>query len=110
MAILQWNESFSVGVTEIDRQHQKLVAMINELSEAMKQGKGKMVLGKVLNNLIDYTATHFQTEEKYFDQYNYPKTSAHTKEHTNFVINIMEFKKDFDDGKLALSMDVMHFL
>ena len=41
MAIIQWNDSLSVNVVEIDKQHQKLVAMINDLNDAMRQGKGK---------------------------------------------------------------------
>jgi hemerythrin len=45
MALIQWNDSLSVNVVEIDKQHQKLVRMINELNDAMRQGKGKEALG-----------------------------------------------------------------
>ena len=47
MAIVTWNDSLSVNVTEIDEQHKKLVSMINELNEAMQQGKGKEVHGRL---------------------------------------------------------------
>ena len=57
MALINWNNSMSVRVAKIDQQHQKLIAMINDLDDAMKQGKGKEVLGKVLSSLISYTAT-----------------------------------------------------
>lgn len=40
MPLIQWNESLSVGVVEIDRQHRKLVELINDLNNAMRQGKG----------------------------------------------------------------------
>jgi hemerythrin len=110
MALIQWNDSLSVDVAEIDRQHQKLVLMINELSEAMKQGKGKDVLGKILNSLIGYTATHFQTEEKYFDLYRYPETAIHKKEHVAFVQNISDFKDGFEKGKLSVTIELMNFL
>ncbi len=52
MALIQWDGSFSVKVAEIDQQHQKLVSMINDLNDAMKQGKGKDVLGKIVNELV----------------------------------------------------------
>ena len=68
MALLQWSDALSVGVVEIDRQHQKLVTMINDLNDAMRAGKGKDALGKTIAELIAYAATHFKTEEKYFDQ------------------------------------------
>ena len=44
MSLITWDESLSVNVAEIDRQHQKRVAMINELHDAMKSGKGKEIV------------------------------------------------------------------
>jgi hemerythrin len=110
MAFVNWDDSFSVSVTEIDRQHQKLVSMINELDGAMRQGKGKDFLGKIINDLIDYTATHFKTEEKYFDQFGYPETDSHKKEHTAFVQKVSDFKDGFEKEQLTLSIGVINFL
>ena len=110
MAFIKWDDSYSVKVTEIDMQHQKLVAMINELHDAMKDGRGKEVIGKLIIDLIGYTATHFKTEEKYFDQFGYPETDSHKKEHAAFVQKISEFKDGFEKGQLSLTIDVMNFL
>jgi hemerythrin len=110
MALIQWNDSFSVNVVEIDRQHQKLVGMLNDLGDAMHQGKSKDVLGKIINGLVDYAVTHFKTEEKYFDQFKYPASNSHKKEHIDFTKKVAEFKAGFDAGKLALSIEVMNFL
>jgi hemerythrin len=110
MAFINWHADLSVNVTEIDRQHQKLIAMINELHEAMKLGKGKEVLGKILESLSDYTVTHFTLEEQYFAQFGYPDAAAHIKEHAAFVQKVTEFKQGFDEGRILLSMDIMSFL
>jgi hemerythrin len=48
MSIIQWDESFSVNVAEIDKQHQRLLEMINELYDAMRQGRGKVIIGKTI--------------------------------------------------------------
>ena len=48
MALLNWDSSLSVNVAEIDKQHKKLINMINELNEAMKRGEGKNVIEKTL--------------------------------------------------------------
>ena len=85
MAFIDWDDSFSVKVKEIDAQHKRLVDMLNELYDAMRQGKGKEVLGKIIGGLIEYTDVHFKTEEKYFDKFGYPETEAHKKEHSDFV-------------------------
>lgn len=110
MGLIKWDDSFSVKVTEIDQQHQKLILMINDLNDAMKQGKGKEILGKIVNELATYATTHFKTEEKYFDQFAYPDTSTHKKTHAAFVQNVSDFKRGFDNGKLSLSIEVMNFL
>jgi hemerythrin len=110
MAVMQWNANLSVGVAVIDNQHQRLLAQINELSEAMKQGKGKEVLGKTLTNLISYTVTHFQTEEKYFDLFRYPEASIHKREHVAFVKKVSDFKEGFEKGKLSVTIELMDFL
>ena len=110
MALITWNDTLSVKVAEIDRQHQKLISMINELNDAMRQGKGKDVLGEIIKSLVDYTVTHFKTEETYFDKFGYPEKDSHKKEHTDFVKKTSDFKEGFEKGKLGLSIELMNFL
>jgi len=110
MPLIKWNDSFSVNIVEIDLQHQKLVSLINDLNQAMLQGMGKVALTNILNELVAYTVNHFGTEEKYFAQYKYPDSDSHKKEHLAFVEKVASFKKDFDSGKLGLSIEVMQFL
>lgn len=110
MALINWDESLSVNVEEIDLQHKGLIAMINELNDAMRTGKGKEVTGKTVNNLIKYTVTHFKTEEDLFAKFNYPDAEKHKKEHAAFVKKVLEFKDGLEKGKLTLTMEVMSFL
>jgi len=84
--------------------------MINDLDDAMRQGKGKEVLGKIISGLFTYAGTHFKTEENYFDRYNYPEANPHRKEHEDFTRKVAEFKHKFDTTKITLSIEVMNFL
>ncbi|HQD27341.1 bacteriohemerythrin [Methanoculleus thermophilus] len=110
MAFMKWTDDLSVGVREIDDQHQKLVSLINDLHDAMRDKRGKDVLGKVLTDLAAYTEYHFSTEEKYMQKFGYAEFDAHRSEHQAFVAKVGEFKKGFDEGKLGLSIQVMSFL
>lgn len=107
---IKWDESYSVCVKELDAQHQKLIQVLNELSDAMTARKKGDILGKVLNDLVDYAEVHFQTEEKYFNKFDYPDTAIHTSQHNDFVRHVSDFRKGFDEGRLLLSLDVMQFL
>jgi len=110
MAFIQWDDSLSVNVVEIDNQHKKLVEMINDLHDAMKQGQSKLILSRIINGLIGYTVTHFKTEEKYFEQFGYPAELSHKKEHATFTQKVADFKDEYDAGKTGLSLDIMDFL
>jgi hemerythrin len=110
MALIDWDKSLSVNVEEIDKQHKKLIAMINELNDAMRNGKGKEGLGAIIDSPNAYTVTHFKTEDGYFTRFAYPQTASHRKEHAYFVQKYSDIKNDFSKGKLALSIEVMEFL
>lgn len=110
MALITWDDTLSVNVAEIDRQHRKLIEIINELNEAMKAGKGKEVLTRIIGGLASYTVTHFKTEEVYFDRFGYSETDVHKKEHTAFVEKVTDFKKKFETRNLFLTIEVMNFL
>ena len=110
MPFIKWKTEYSVGVFEIDNQHKKLVGLINKLFDAMKQGKANDVLGQIITELLFYAQTHFQTEEKYFDLFNYKETEEHKLIHRSFVDEMKEFKAGFDSGKITLSLDVFNFL
>jgi hemerythrin len=110
MALIQWNNNLSVGIAEIDSQHQRLVKLIGDLNEAMRVGKGKEITGKIINDLTNYTLTHFATEEKYFAQFGYPDTNAHKDEHLKFVQKVSAFKKDFEESRVGITIPIMNFL
>lgn len=105
-----WDESFSVNVSEIDRQHKKLVEMANELHTAIMERKDEDLLGKIVSGLISYTETHFKTEEKYFNQFEYPEKKEHIEEHKSFIKKISEIIDELGTGKRTLSRDVLEFM
>lgn len=100
--LIVWDESFSVNVGEIDHQHKKLIAFINDLNEAMLAGRGKAATEKVLEELINYTADHFKFEEDMFAKHSYDETAAHVREHKAFVETALKMQEDFHNGKPVL--------
>ena len=110
MRFLEWNESMRVNIADVDYQHQELVRMICALNDAMAAGASHEVMGETITGLVNYTRTHFATEEAYFDRYGYPMADAHKAQHQDFVSRVEDFKRGFDEGRLFLSLDVMDFL
>ncbi len=110
MTLIPWDESYNLGIREIDEQHQSLVALINQLHDAMLAQKTRTVLGEIIQEMAKYTEFHFGTEERYFDEYGYPEALAHKREHDEFIQKVAEFSKNQELGKIMLSMDIINFL
>ncbi len=110
MGLIDWKPEFSVGVTEFDNQHKKLIDLINKLHDAMRVGEGKKILSDILAELVDYTKVHFANEEKYFGQYGYSDINSHKLEHEKLTRQVIEFQRDYNDGKTSITIDVMNFL
>ena len=110
MSLIVWSDKLSVGIKEIDDQHMRLVAIINELHDAMAVGHGKDVLAKVLDELVRYTVYHFSTEERLMRVYDYVDHVAHEKEHKDLVQTAAELQKAVHEGTSSLTLATMHFL
>ncbi len=110
MAFFDWQNSMSVGNQVIDVDHRKLIQYINELQDAMVAGRGKDVVGTILNRLVLYTHEHFGREELIWKAGRYAGLEKHKKEHADLLKTVTEFKAKYDKGTIALSVDVMEFL
>ena len=110
MPLVTWSDELSVHVKEFDLQHQKLVAILNELYDSMKEGKGKEVLAEIFSGLVDYTKVHFGAEERMFELYNYPDAVSHRAEHEALTRQALELKEKFNSGSMFVTIETLNFL
>ena len=69
-----------------------------------------MTLRKTLSGLINYTATHFNDEERMLTTHAYPGLAAHKAEHAKLVKQVLELQQKFKDGQVMVTHEVMTFL
>jgi hemerythrin len=110
MALISWGAQYSVAVGSIDKQHQKLFAMLNELHDAMKSGQGKQAVPVILRRLVEYAAEHFACEEGMMRQARYPDYAGHKAQHDKLTAELLQMVQDFESEKNVLSMDLLEFL
>ena len=110
MPLLSWDNAFSVGVEDIDRQHQKLFALINELHDAMMCGKENEIVQSVLSRVADYTEYHFSFEEALMDKFNYPESENHILAHQKLKEAVYTFQAEYPNPKPGTNMRTMEFL
>jgi hemerythrin-like metal-binding protein len=108
--LITWSDRYSVGLATIDKEHQKLVSLVNQLYTAILAGDATAEASKVLDGLASYTMSHFAAEEALMRRYNYPGYAQHKTEHDKLVEQVRQFQSDLKAGKAKLSQELMTFL
>jgi len=108
--LFTWTSDLSLSIPSIDDQHKRLVQLINSLHKAMKQRRSKNELERIVDELKNYTVTHFKFEEDLFARYGYAETKEHVAQHRKFVDKVLDFEQGLKSGKVTVTMDVMRFL
>lgn len=98
MAYFEWDSSLSIGIDIIDQQHKRIIDYINELDVVLST-KNFDQLKTIINELVDYTITHFAFEEEMMDKANYPFSSAHKKVHKVFTDRVASYQQRLKDGE-----------
>ena len=91
MAYLHWSNDLDTGIDVIDTQHRRIVDYLNELNDA-NDNNDAHATNHVLNELVDYTLTHFAFEEELQEKAGYPFVKAHKRVHEIFVKRVAEFQ------------------
>lgn len=110
MPLLEWTQDLSVDLKNIDEQHKTWIGIINELHDAMRAGKGNVVLEEILGRVIDFTKTHFGTEEMLMAQVGYADLASHKKLHDELIAKVEAIREKKKEGKLGLSIEVLETL
>lgn len=110
MSTIEWKSIYEIGIENIDAQHKQLIEIINRLHEANVTGTSKMIVGEILQELLDYTIFHFNEEEMFLTNHNYPGFDKHKSEHEEFKNKIIKFIDDSKKQQLLISIKVIEYL
>lgn len=83
---LQWREEMAIDHGVIDRDHQSLIAIINEFSAAQTDAAGALpAMTNILGKLEHYATIHFGREEALQREAQYAYLEAHHHEHGDLI-------------------------
>jgi hemerythrin len=98
MAHIQWSDDLNTNIAVIDSQHKRIVSYINSLEDI--NGKNdRAVEEQVLNELVDYTLSHFAFEESLMEDAGYGFINGHKRVHQLFVKRVNDFMQRFKMGE-----------
>ncbi len=98
MEKLVWSSDLDTGIHVIDEQHKRIVEYINELID-LKNSPEKGKIGNVIDELVDYTISHFAFEESVMEDAGYAFLSPHKKIHELFTKKVASITERFKSGE-----------
>jgi NNP family nitrate/nitrite transporter-like MFS transporter len=108
--LISWDDEFSVGIEAIDRQHKRMLSLINEIDEVIQSGGSYEQFAPILNNLIDYTNGHFAHEEKLLEENHCPDLDRHKKSHVRLREELSQWREKVAEASPEEMSEHMFFL
>lgn len=94
---IEWTLDLNTGIEVIDKQHRRIVDYINFL-EIAHEKQNREAIGQVLDDLVDYTLSHFAFEESLQEEAGYKYCKPHKRVHELFVRRVNEYQERFRLG------------
>lgn len=101
---LKLPNEFQTKIDDIDKQHQRLLDMLNCLGRVRKmqyknRDQKNAMIGHVLGEMISYTISHFTFEESLMKEAKYEFFKPHQRVHELFVARANEYMQRFKAGE-----------
>ena len=109
-SLFRWLPDYSVGVPQIDHEHQELFALAERLHQAIRADQEKEVLENHIDGLLEHTGYHFAHEEQLMEQIHYPHYQDHCREHEDLMRKARAMKQRVAAGEIGLSVELVEFL
>ena len=110
MKKIDWNPSFSVGVTLLDEQHKRIVDMINTLISDREATVRSETISEMLDRLTKYAMNHFREEEQLLEEYEYPDLASQKEEHTAYRIKVVAFCQSTISYEDSVPTELLKFM
>lgn len=88
--LILWDDSFSVGEKTLDKHHQHLAHLINQLGGSDSDDLKSEQMVDILSALVRYAEYHFQHEEQLMAEVEYHELESHRQEHMHFCEVVSE--------------------
>lgn len=98
MARIEWTGEMEIGIRVVDGQHRRIVDYINDL-DAISGTGDRTTVARILDDVIDYTFSHFAFEEALMEEAGYEFLPVHQDTHQAFRARIDALKAEFDTGR-----------
>ncbi len=94
---ISWNDGYLLGFNPMDQVHQEFVECVATLQQV-----GDSDLDGVLEALLRHCESHFEQEDRWMLESNFPASECHINEHAAVLQSIQEVKQQLSIGNFAV--------
>ena len=98
MSIVEWDDSLSTGVPQMDEEHKNLINMLNQIYELLREKKREEACRFFMDEIVNYVETHLSHEEEFMESIGYPDLENHKKVHEVFRKEILKLCDAIEKG------------
>ena len=103
---LEWSESLSVSVGQIDEQHKRLVEAINELNCKLRAGSSQEELKKTIEEIAYLASDNMRLEEDMMQEFHFPGFKAHLLRHAIVATKLHQLRAQSEQAGFVLTREV----
>lgn len=108
---IEWRQNLALGIDLIDEEHEKIVAYLNTLNDALERGSSDKIISDTLSSVMAYTVFHFNHEEELFGASAYPDAQSHINEHQKIARHLASLREALASSpKERVSMELLSLL
>jgi len=107
---LTWKDSYSVGIDSIDNDHKKLIHLINNLQTAIDYKTDRQFESLTMDEVVDYTHYHFDREERFMEDNDYPDFVPHKAKHEEMISNVNKFVEAYERDESGAIESLLAYL
>jgi len=96
--MIEFDDNLLTHVEEMDKQHMRLVALLNNVYGLLKEGKKEEAFELLKRELMSYVEYHLSEEEKFMEKIGYPELNHYRKVHDMFRREIYNLASYIEKG------------
>jgi len=93
--LFDWQDSFLIGIDELDHEHKVLIKDINKLYTEMLGNREKSKIARCLGEVFVHMQSHFALEEHVMKEHDFVFFEEHKREHDEFLEKFTECMLQF---------------
>jgi hemerythrin len=108
----QFEAKYSVGIEQVDQEHRRLFEIAGRAYDGLSANDeaAEAATRAAVAELLDYTATHFASEESLMESTGYPDLAEHRQQHQHLLAQAHDMEMRTEFGDQSMPVELNHFI